>query len=955
MRRISLFLPLLAFVSALSAAIPFPHTQSDLKPDPAVRFGTLPNGLRYVIRPNQEPKNRASLRLVLPVGSLNEKPDQRGLAHFLEHLAFKGSKHYAPGTLIEFFQRMGMNFGGDTNASTGFDRTIYMLELPDTKEATLAEGLRVFGDYAGYLLLRPEDINKERGIILSERRTRDSVSYRTMVSQLSFLLKGSLFPERWPIGVEQVIAEAQRDRFVDFYDTWYRPDLMSVVVVGDVNPDAVEKQIEAAFAELKPRAPARPFPDRGTLEQSKGDGVRVFFHTEPEASDTTVSVVTVQKYDREPDTSANRLKYLPRSLANAIINRRLSELAKKEGAPFTQGSIWAGESFDFYRETSISLTGRGDQWREALPIAEQELRRALEHGFQPVELREVVATFRNSLEQAVKTASTRRSEGIAQELVDTLVDHDVFTTPADDLALFGPALERVTVDECLAALRQSWSAPNRLVMVTGNAKLGSDAEADIRSVYDRSRATAVSAPAVISDAKWGYTDFGTPGKVVKREHIQDLDITLVTFANGVRLNLKKTDFEANRIRMTLRVGNGQLTEPRDKPGLAAYTTQTFVEGGLGKHSTDELRRILAGHTVGASFSVGGDAFLSGGITNRQDLLLQLQLMTARITDPGFRPEAARQAKKAIEELYLSLAHTPNGPFTLEVSRILASGDPRFGLPPEQELLKRNLDEVKAWVVPELARGYIETAIVGDIDVDATIDAVARTLGALPTREPRSPMEAQRQVRYPEQPFARSYSIPTEIQKGVVAVYWPTTDALEIHRTRRLSLLGLVMSDRLRVKVREELGDAYSPSAGNNPSEIYPDYGYMVANVTIDPPRAQFIADTVTSVGTDLATKGTSDDELARAKQPVLTQIRESSRTNQYWLGSVLARAQERPQQLDWSRTRLTDIESITPAEVDALAKKYLQPDRASRVIVIPQKKADSAAEGTTGPTAPPQK
>lgn len=947
MRRFVLLLSLFAFVSFARAALPFEQAGSDLKPDPQAHFGTLPNGLRYVIRPNHEPKNRASLRLVVHVGSLNEKPDQRGLAHFLEHMAFNGSAHYPPGTLIEFFQRMGMNFGGDTNASTGFDRTIYLLELPDTKEATLAEGLRVFGDYAGTLLLRPDDINKERGIILSEKRTRDSVGYRTVVAELGFLLHGSLYPERWPIGETSVIEQAQRDRFADFYNTWYRPELMSVVVVGDVDPAAMERQIIATFSSLQPRAPARPAPDLGHLDLANVQGVHVFHHAESEAPDTTVSISTVQSYAHEPDTGANRLKYLPRSLANAMINRRLSILAKKEGAPFIEGSTDVNESFNFYRESSMSLTCRQDQWAAALAVGDQELRRALEYGFQPAELAEVVANFRNSLDQAVKTAPTRRSESLASEICDTLVDRNVFTAPADDQALYGPALEHVTVDDCVKALRAAWSAPHRLILVTGNAKLPADDQAAIRTAYEQAHAVPVKAPETISEAKWGYTDFGEPGKVVKQEHVDDLDVTLVEFANGVRLNLKKTDFESNVIRVSLRVGNGQLTEPRDKPGLAAYMSQTFVEGGLGKHSSDDLRRILAGHTVGASFSAGGDAFVGGGATNREDLLLQLQLMTARVVDPGYRPEAARQAKKALEELYLSLAHTPSGPFTLEVSRLLASGDPRFGLPPEPEMLKRNLDEVKAWVTPDLQHGYIELAIVGDLDVNATIEAVARTFGALPKRDPRAELADLRDVKFPATPIAKSYAIPTEIPKGVVAIYWPTTDALEIHRTRRLTLLGLVLSDRLRVKVREQLGDAYSPGAGNNPSEVYPGYGYMIANVTVDPPRAEQIADAVTAVGTDIVTKGVTADELDRAKLPVLTQLRESARTNQYWLGSVLARAQERPQQLDWCRTRYKDIESIATTDLDALAKQYLPPDRASRVIVIPERKPDAATPPAT--------
>lgn len=941
----------------MSAATPFPHVGSDLKPDPEARFGTLPNGLRYVVRPNKEPKARASFRLLIEAGALHETDQQKGLAHFLEHMAFNGSEHYAPGTLIEFFQRMGMNFGGDTNASTGFERTLYLLELPDTKEATLAEGMRVFSDYAGGLLLKDDEIEKERGIILSEKRTRDSVGYRTLVAQFGFMLSGTLFPERFPIGEAEIIQKAPREQFLDFYNTWYRPELMTVVVVGDIDPDLVERQLVTTFTPLKARAPARPAPNYGKLKIAETEGTRVFYHHEPEAPNTSVSITTITPYAHEPDTAANRLKYLPRSLAHAIINRRLSILAKKENAPFTSGSASVGEAYDFYRETSMSLTCRDDQWAAALGVADQELRRALEHGFQAAELNEVVANFRNSLEQAVKTAPTRRSEALAHEIADAILEKDVFTTPTDDLALYGPALARVTTDDCLAALRATWDAKHRLIMITGNARVptetaagasSSAAEQAIAAVYEKSRAVAVAPPEAIADTKWAYTDFGAPGKVAKREHIEDLDITLLTFANGVRLNLKKTDFEANRIRISVRVGSGQLTEPRDKPGLAAYLSNTFTAGGLGKHSADDLRRILAGKTVGAGVGAGGDAFQVSGATNREDLLLEFQLIAAHLTDPGFRPEAARQARKALEQAYLSFEHTASGPFTLEVPKLLSSGDHRFGLPPKDEMFKRTLDEAKAWVVPDLQRGAIEVAVVGDLDPEATIDAVAKTLGALPPRQPKPALDELRNVKFPSEPFVREFTIKTDIPKGNVVVYWPTTDSRNVHRTRRLNMLAEVFADRLRLKIREELGDAYSPGAGSSPSDIYPGYGYISASVTIDPPRAKQVADLLVQIADELAEKGVTEDELERAKKPVLTALRESARTNGYWLGNVLARAQERPEMLDWSRSRYTDNEAITAAELNELAKAYLPSARGSRVIVVP-----SAATGGAASAAVP--
>jgi len=323
--KITVIGALLAAVAACPGApLAFAQADSDLHPDPAATFGTLPNGLRYVVMANHEPKARASLRLVVMAGSFQETEAQRGLAHFLEHMAFNGSTHYAPGTLVEKLQRMGMAFGADTNASTSFDHTAYLLELPDTKPETLSEGLQILADYGGGLLLKQEMVDKERGIILSEKRARDSVGYRTFVSEIEFMQAGTRVPERLPIGLADVIEKANRERFVDFYNTWYRPELMAVVVVGDIDPGQIEKQIVSKFAGIATRSPEPAAVDLGAVKDLSQ--VKTLFHAEPEAPDTQIVIAATVPYSRQPDTAAHRLRQLPRDLAVEMINRRLSVL-----------------------------------------------------------------------------------------------------------------------------------------------------------------------------------------------------------------------------------------------------------------------------------------------------------------------------------------------------------------------------------------------------------------------------------------------------------------------------------------------------------------------------------------------------------------------------------------------------------------------------------------------------
>jgi len=914
----------------------FSHESSDLPVDPTVRFGSLPNGMRYALRANQEPRDRTALRLLVEAGSIQETENQRGLAHFLEHMAFNGSEDYPPGTLIEFFQRMGMSFGADTNAFTSFDRTVYMIDLPDSTDENLDEGLHVFSDYADGLLLLEEEIDRERGIVLSEKRTRDSVQWRSFMAELEFFYGDTRIANRLPIGIEEILASAGRDEFVDYYNTWYRPERMTLVAVGDFNVDQLEQKIIRAFSDFAPRGPARNDPPADSVALKPG--THVLHHAEPESGNVTVGIQVLRPYEQEADTAANRVKDLPRDLAFAMLNRRISEIAKSENAPFIGGGGGASSFYEVAETVSLELTTQTDRWQDALIVAENELRRALQYGFQAPELFEVIAGMRNGLEQSMLRAPTRRSAGLAMGILSSIADENVFTDPQTDYDIFIPALDEITLGACNEAFRQAWATDHRYLTVIGNTSdtVGPSPENLIMKLFAEAQSVALEPPPEIEEVAWAYTDFGPAGEVFSREYIEDLEVTLVEFANRVRLNLKQTDFSAESISMSIRVDSGLLTEPTDLEGLGVYTSNTFTLGGLGAHSADELRRVLAGRNVGISFSAGENAFTFSGGTTPADLLLQLQVAAAHLVDPGFRSEADRQMRKAITQYYNQLAHVPQGPLQTEVPRLLANGDSRFGLPSEEVLNQRTLQESRAWITPLLQTGALEIGLVGDLDIDDAIAAVAQTFGALPPRKARRNYSERRQVSFPDQTFDQEYRVPTEIPKAEVVLYWPTDDGMEIHVDRRLRVLGNILNDRLRLTVREELGDSYSPRAGSVTSGTYDGYGWIQAAITVDPDQAERVAKVVRDLAHDLSRRGTNEDELARAILPILTGLRESERTNGYWLGAVLAQAQEQPERLDWARSRYADNEAITVAEIDELAARYLNRKSAFQVISRPQ-------------------
>ena len=611
---------------------------------------------------------------------------------------------------------------------------------------------------------------------------------------------------------------------------------------------------------------------------------------------------------------------------------------------FTNGTAYSSDFLDFARLTGIDVSGPPDRWREALALADREIRRALEYGFHAVELEEIKASIINGLEESVRGAATRQSAGLANGLANAIDNDMVFNHPESDLAFSRGPVESLTVEDCLKALRDVWSTSAPRIFVSGKVDKSVTPE-DALTVFRASSHVAVEPPEAIAGAEFAYTDFGPPGEVVLRERIEDLDVTLVEFSNGVRLNLKKTDFDMNSISFTARIGGGTLQMPMDQPALATIAGSLYNRGGLGAHDVDELRRALAGRSVGVGFSAGSDAFVFSGGASPKDLELGLQLLCAYITDPGLRASALAQIRRATEESYERMQHIPAGIAQMEIPPLLASGDPRFGLPPLEDLLAVTVGDVGGWLKPLLQQGAMEVAIVGDLSIDETIEFASRTIGALPPRGEKPSFEEARKVTAPREPISQAFTVETEIQKAIVSVNWPTTDAFDISRTRRLSLLSSVFSDRLRIAIREELGAAYSPSASSAPSYTYPDYGWFSVGVEVDPPQTAVVTEAILGIARELIENGVTDDELARAIEPVMTRIRQSARRNGYWLQTVLSQARERPESLQWSRTRESDYQSITKEDLNLLARRYLDPSRASTFVIRPVDPGEASPQG----------
>lgn len=911
------------------SADPFSREESDLPTDPAVQSGVMDNGLRWIILPWDEPPERVSLRLLVEAGSLQETERQKGLAHLIEHMAFNGTRNFSAGEMVEYFQRLGMAFGPDTNAHTWWRETVYKLELPENREELLRDGLKLLRDYADGMLLEEEEIEKEKGVVLSEYRDRNSPSFKKYRDTLEFALPDSRISRRIVIGDEDVIRMATRQDLVDYYTKWYRPERMVLIAVGEVEPDHMKELLSEYFADMEPSENPPEDPPMGSIDPVELK-TGVFSH--PELPGASVEIYKREPIERRPDRFDHRLEALRVDLANAILTRRFDRLSKEEEAPFSSGRGYDYRWLDFVRYTGVSLSLQPPDWKDALEVATSELKRALQFGFRESELAEAKSNLVNLYEEAAARAGTRKSRNLSSELVRSVRDGKVFMDPVVARDRFVPAIEEMSLEEIEDAFREVWASEERLVYVSGNL------ESIVTSEFEEARAMEVEASLDAAQKPWAYEDFGEPSDVVESNYVEDLDIHQFVLGNGVRLNLKQTDYEANRIHIKASFGAGRLTVPLQQPGIDFFAMGVFSNGGLGEHSIDEIKALTAGRTVGAAFSVEDGEFTIGGVTNEEDLLLQLQLMAAYLIDPGYRPEARRVFARQLDALYSQLKHNPNGVMQDRVARFLADGDFRFGFPEREALESRTLAELAKWLRDPLREGYLELSVVGDFsDRERLLEAVLNTFGALPERRSqRREFPAAREVDFPRDVASKVFRYRSDIDRAMATVNWPTTDQSDIFRTRRLSILGNVFSDRMRVEIRENIGEAYSPYAFNSSSDTWEDYGIFRAVVGVDPVKADLIEEVLLDIGADLSQEGISDDELVRAIEPVKADIRERRRTNGYWLDSVLLRSQGEPQRLDWARSFEDFWDTITVEEIDALAREFLQPEDGLPIQIQPQ-------------------
>jgi zinc protease len=935
------------FCLAASGLCAWPEISSDLAADPAARFGTLPNGVRTAILHNAEPRGRVTLRLLVRVGSMHERDDEQGLAHFLEHMVFRGTRQHPGDTMTAALQRLGIGFGPESSAFTHYDHTIYHLELPDAEESTLRQGLNVFREYAGEVTFEPKLIERERGVILSEKETRDTPDARSANANLAFLWPQALQVNRSPIGLESAVRSFTRAQFVSFYDRWYQPDRMAIIAVGDIAPEMVERLIAEVFGTLQRRAP--PETDEVTFVPAAASPANIRIFSDPGLIGAICTLQHPFRDERSPDSHARRVQSLHRALAFGMFHRRVSKLASEMEGSFISPQTNVAAGLPGWSIAAFSVSGNIANWKTVVAELEREHRRAFVHGFTSSELTALKAYFLRGYEDAVRTYPTRPSSWLAAQFVASLLEGEVFATPAARQRDIMSALEATTPKDCLTAFREAWTTRPPHVFIATNPQFAVNATT-VAEALNESRELPVVPLADKGLPTFAYSTFGSPGQLVRETEVVDLGVRLSEFNNGVRLNFKATSFQAQTIQVYLRIGDGRQSQPESKPGLDLLANQIVQRGGLNRHTYEELQEILASHSIDLGFGVDNDAFVFTAHCAPEDLLLCLQAITAHITDLAFRPSAMRDVHASFNSMYASLAAAPGGPIFAVAPRILAKGDRRFGLPTVDQLFARTIDETAAWLKPQFERGPIELSIVGDSEWKAVSDAVAQTLGALPARDSHRKRSDNAHAVAKPRKSAYVYTTAPHLRQVAIARYCPVREPGDVYQERRCRLLADLLAERLRVRLREELGAAYSSTASFIQHEGFEGQSYFLLYAEVSSNDALRAATLIKGELDAIRKKRFTDDDFERIKTPFLRQREQDLRENTYWSYTVLRDAQQRPERLTAARSRSTDTAAITRADLVKLAKRHLNPAESFEFIAYPAPEKPAASGLTFGPT-----
>jgi zinc protease len=908
---------------------------ADMPVDPEVLVGGLPNGLRYYIRPNPRPARQVELRLVVKAGSVLEDDDQRGLAHFVEHMQFQGSKHFPGQSISDFLSSLGVSIGEDANAQTSFDDTQYTLRVPAGRADVFDMALTVLEDWAGGALFEPAAIERQRAIVLAEWRRNLGASERTAEKLRRAQLEGSRYADRPPIGVTSVIETAQREQLMRFYRDWYRPDLMAVIVVGDVDKNAVAALIRQHFSSLVNPNPERPRP---TFDVPERPGTRYAVVTDQESTNTIVSLSNLRPARNQGSVGGYR-EIIKDQLFAQMLGDRLGELTQADQPPFLQADAGRGlfPAPKTRDEATLRALVPSDGVTRGLDALVTELKRVAAFGFTATELNRAKQANLAGSERVVDESPDRESSSRANEYTRNFLQREALPTIWQELAFHRRFLPEITLSEMNALAADWFPEANRLVIVSAPDVAGRTLPSESQLAAAVATAAARNLTAYV-DSVAGQTLMEQPpqkgsivGTVVKG------DVTEWKLSNGATAVLLPTALKTDQILFTASAPGG-TSLASDADFFAARTADDVIPaGGVGKFSDVVLDKLLAARALAVlPFITEIREGMRGGSAPR-DLEAMFQLLYLRFTAPRADPRAFAAMKAQALSALADQSASPDALFGQTLASTLSANHPRRQPESPETVAKWDLDQSLAFYRARFADAANFTFVfVGSFTLETIRPLIETYVASLPATQSR---ETWRDlgVRPP------AGVVQTTVRKGIAPkseVSIVFSGPLEGGASSELALrtATLFLQARLSEAIREQLGATYAIAAESEASR-YPRPEYRVTvNWTCDPAQVESLVQRVFQEVAAVRSTPLTEDQMVRARDFLKRELDRASQDNAYLLNQLLRRYESgEPQSRDVVSEQTADINALTGAAVTQAAIRYLDPARYVRVTLMPDR------------------
>jgi zinc protease len=936
------FLPslLIAFVFSFSHSV---HAEVNIDPsqldaqipaDPAIRKGTLPNGLTYYIRKNAKPEKRMELRLVIKAGAINEDADQNGVAHFVEHMLFNGTEHFPKNELVRYLEKIGVRFGADLNAYTSTDHTAYQLPIPTDKPELISNGFKILADWAGHASFDPKEIDKERGVILEEWRLRQGAGMRASKAHRHTIYYGSKLETHDVIGDKAVIEKAPYPAIKRFYQDWYRPDLMAVVAVGDFDVEQIEKQIKDNFSSLKNPVKSR---------QLTGDDIEIKANKEPlvsvyadsEQTSTTVNISYKKPAEKQGTFRAYQNSFI-HNMESSILGERIDELLQKKNPPLQMAGINYG---NFFRNTDtfgIFTIPKTEDFISGYKAALTEVFRGIQHGFTENEYNRAKANLLSGLETYYNNREKIESANLADEYIRNFIDDEALPSIEYEYKYNQKLAQTIGIEEINALLKNNVTTDNMFVTVTTVQKNGITipTKEQLLQTYQELKNTEFAAYQDSFSAKSLFNKELTPGSITKTTEIKEIGLTEFVLSNGIKVLLKPTTFNDSEILFQAFSKGGSSLVPESDYLNGEYAAQIINSSGIADFNNTALQKILAGKYVGISPYIDDLSEGFNGATSPKDIETLMQLLHLYFTSPHKDKEAFDSFITRTKQWVDDSKRNPTTDFKETISYIMSGNDPR-NKPITKEMIEGlNLDKAFTIYQQRFADASDFTFVfVGAMEMEKFKNFLTHYLASLPTH---NSVENFKNVFHdtPKQAIKKTFYKGKEDKSNIVL---KMNGDFEYNRKNIYLTQALVkvLNYRLIDKLREEKAEVYSPH-GYISVYQYPKSEY-VSGISLGskPSNVANLIKTVKNIVHDLQTTLPSDEDMQKIKEADTRQYEINLKENNYWMNQI--------ENYYYNNLDVRDIvhypdliKSLTKQDIKQAAIKYFNLESLKEFVLYPE-------------------